>query len=280
MILNGKKIAKKKSNYLNQKISNFASALRLDIIYIGNNKSSEVFIGHKRKTAKKIGIHTKLHKFSENVKLDEIQTLCNELNNDKNCTGYFFQLPIQSKLNDQKVLELIDPEKDVDCLTSANLGKVAKGIDTFAPATVEAIISIFERTGLDLESKRTVIINDSNLIGKPLSLKMLNRKATVSVCNKYTKNIKALTEKADIVISATGVAKLIKEDMVKHNSVLIDVGFSKKDGHVEGDIDFEAVKNKVKLITPVPSGVGPLTVVYLFENLVKLYENQTSRSTN
>jgi len=278
MIINCSKIAKKKIREIKAKIRKKKMNLRLDIIYIGKNKASDIYIQNKTKVAKSIGVRVSLHKFKEDVSYEIINAVCNNLNFDPNCTGYFFQLPISKSLKDVNILDHIKSSKDVDCLTSKNLGQVLKNqADAIRPATVEAIIAILKDIKTALKSKHIVIVNDSNLIGKPLSVYLLNQGATVTVCNEFTKNLVSFTRQADIIITAAGKVNLIKEDMIKPQSIIIDAGISRSRGKVVGDTDFDNVGKKVKAITPVPNGVGPVTIAYLFDNLIKIYEKQSKQ---
>lgn len=281
MVINCTKLAKVKLRKIKEKIKKISLSLRLDILYIGNNPASKLFINSKKKTAEEIGIKINIHSFKQDVFFEIIKAICNNLNYDPNCTGYFVQLPIVPHLNDKNILDFIAPSKDVDCLTSTNLGKSFKGIvKSIKPATVEAIISILKYKKVRLKSKVITIINDSNLIGKPLAAYFLSKGATVIICNEFTKNLNEFTKSADILITAVGKAKLIKEDMVTNETIIIDAGITKHKGKTVGDVDFNPVSKKAKMITPVPHGIGPLTIACLFENLLKIYELQKKQSTN
>ncbi|MFC1780550.1 bifunctional 5,10-methylenetetrahydrofolate dehydrogenase/5,10-methenyltetrahydrofolate cyclohydrolase [Patescibacteria group bacterium] len=273
MVIDGKKIAQRKLSKLKSEVKKKNLNLQLDILYIGKNTSSEIFIRNKIASAEKAGIKVKVHTFPTKVSEDTIRATCNNLNLDPNCTGYFFQLPIAKHLDEEKMVDLIAEEKDVDCLTSKNLGKILfeKG-DSLKPAPVEAILSILRYLNVRLKSKVITIINDSNLIGKPLTTHLLTKDATVIVCNSSTKNLSQFTRKADIIITAAGKVNLITKTMIKKNSIVIDAGITRKDGKVVGDTDFENVSKVAKAITPVPGGVGPLTVICLLENVLKIYK--------
>ncbi len=276
MIINCDKISKKKIREIKKRIRKNKMKLRLDIIYIGKNKASDLYIKNKMKIADSIGVRVNLHKFKKDVFFEIIKAVCNNLNFDPNCIGYFFQLPVPEHLAEQNILDYMKSSKDIDCLTSKSLGKVLKNQkNAIKPATVEAIIAILKEIKTSIKSKRISIVNDSNLIGKPLAMYLLGQGATVTICNEFTKNLEDLTKQADILITAVGKPKLIKEDMVKSDSIIIDAGISKSKGKVVGDTDFDKVRKKAKAITPVPKGVGPLTIAYLFDNLIKIYEKQS-----
>ncbi len=273
MVLNGKKISKKLLNELGKKVDKHNLNLQLDIIHIGDDKASEKFITQKKKIGESIDIKVNIHRLKSKTKEETLRAICTELSYNKNCTGYLIQLPIAKSLLKSNVLDAIDPAKDVDCLTSQNLGLAVKGInDAIRPAAVEGIVKALKETRVRLKSKKVTIINDSNLIGKPLAAYFLNHSATVTICNKSTKDLSDYTNDADIIVTATGVPHLIKKDMIKKDSVIIDTGISYKKGKIYGDADFDAIKRKAKAITPVPDGIGPLTVVYLFENLIRIHK--------
>lgn len=275
MVIKSKQISTKKLQELKEKVKKRKSNLQLEILYIEKNKASEIFIKEKVKIGKEIGVKVNVHTFKKDVLFEILKVTCNNLNFNPNTTGYLIQLPIEQRLLDQNILDSIDPSKDVDCLSSTNLGRALKNIKgAIRPATVEAILTILRKTRVRLKSKHITIINDSNLIGKPLSACLLSRGATVSVCNEFTKDISSFTQDANIIISATGQPNLIKSDMISKNCIIIDVGSSIKGGKVYGDVDFKNVSKKAKVITPVPGGVGPLTVACLFENLVNLHKTQ------
>jgi len=275
MIINCNKLARRKIKDIKKRVRKKEMNIRLDIIYIGKNKASDIYIKNKMKVADSIGVRVNLHKFKKDVFYEVIKAVCNNLNFDPNCTGYFFQLPIPKHLSDKNIIDYIKSTKDVDCLAPTNLGRTLKtNKNSIKPAAVEAIIEILKNIKVRPKSKHVVIVNDSNLIGKPLAAYLLGQGSTVTICNEFTKELKNFTKQADILVTAVGKAKLIKADMVKDKSIVIDAGISKSKGKVVGDADFENVSKKVKAITPVPNGVGPLTIAYLFDNLVKLYEEQ------
>ncbi|MBN2015287.1 bifunctional 5,10-methylenetetrahydrofolate dehydrogenase/5,10-methenyltetrahydrofolate cyclohydrolase [Candidatus Dojkabacteria bacterium] len=273
MVIKGDKLAKKKLSQLKQKVKKNGSKIQLDILYIGKSTASDIFIRNKRVAAESLGIKVNIHEFKKDIFHEIIRATCNNLNFNPNCTGYFFQLPIRKDLVEENVLDFIDPAKDVDGLTSTNLGRSIKNVKgALRPATVEAIISILNELKVRLKSKVVTIINDSNLIGKPLSTYLLGKGATVNVCNEFTKDLSSFTKEADIIVSAVGKANLVVEEMVKDKAIVIDAGITKVKGKTVGDVDFENVSKKAGAISPVPGGVGPLTVVCLLENLVKIYE--------
>lgn len=278
MIINGNKIARKKLRDLKKYLAKTKSSPQLDIIYIPKDSVSEVYIRNKKRIGEEYGFKVKIHKFESSVNTENIVATCNTLNLDPNCNGIIIQLPISSRLIKDNVLDCISPLKDVDCLTSTNLGKAMKGVpNTIMPATVSAISSILTNLRTHIKSKKVTIVNDSNLIGKPLSGYFLSREATVTICNEFTKNLEKHTEQADILITAVGERNLISGSMIKPEAIVIDAGITKYKNKIVGDVDFASVSKNAKAITPVPGGVGPITIASLFENLVKLYKLQSKK---
>lgn len=252
-------------------LADLGRSLRLDIIWIGDSPESAVYVKYKRQKAHECGIETVLHHLPEDTDQETVENLILDLNKKNEVTGYIIQLPVPRHINYHKLFELIDPGKDADGLSPFNLGKLWHYQDTVGAATPAGVFRILtEAANLKLEGKSVVILNDSDIVGKPLGAMLLREHATVSFCTKYTKNISDYTESADVVISATGVPGLIKGSMIKQGAVLIDVGTRKIEGKIYGDIEIESCLNKASFITPVPGGVGPVTVAMLIKNCVML----------
>ena len=269
MIIDGKKMADGILEGLKsrvQKLKKRGIKPRLGIVMIGERLDSKIYVSNKRKAGNQVGIETKLYDFPEDMEEKELIDFIKKLNDDKDVHGILVQLPLPGHINEEKVLSVISPEKDVDGLTSFNVGNLSLGNEFLAPCTPKGIIRMLERMNIPVEGKNVVIVNNSNVVGKPLALMLINRFATVTVCHVKTKNLKEHTKDADILITATGVTKLIKKDMVKEGAVVIDAGISHIKEKVQGDVDFNEVKDKVSYITPVPGGVGPMTVVMALEN--------------
>lgn len=225
----------------------------------------------KRKYCEDLGIEFNQHSvISKESLVDKI----NELNSNDKVKGYFIQLPLPqlTDVSSQNLLDLIDPKKDIDCLTSLNLGKVLSGSQQYLPGTVRGIINILDTLNVSYKSKNIVIVNNSILIGKPIAMYLSNKGSTVTICNEFTLELKSLTINADILITATGVKHLITESMVKKDSIIIDAGICIENGQLFGDVDFKHVLKKVQYITPVPGGVGPLTITFLVQNLIDTYK--------
>jgi methylenetetrahydrofolate dehydrogenase (NADP+)/methenyltetrahydrofolate cyclohydrolase len=245
---------------------------KLSIVNVGKNPASLSYIKMKIQALKKLNLEYELYDF-EKIEEKDLIELIKELN-EKDTNGILIQMPLPSYLNAKKILNEIEPIKDVDCLTEENLGKLMYNDETIAPCTPKGIIDILESEKIELEGKEVIIVNNSILIGKPLSIMLTNRFATVTLCHVKTKDLKAHTSKADILITATGVPKLIKKEHIKKGVVLIDAGFTKINEKPVGDVDFEEVKDLCSLITPTPGGVGPMTVAMLVKNLITCTELQ------
>jgi len=245
---------------------------KLSIINVGKNPASLSYIKMKTQALKKLNLEYELYDF-EKIEEKDLIELIRELN-EKDTNGILVQMPLPNYLNAKKILNEIEPLKDVDCLTEKNLGKLMYNDETIAPCTPKGIIDILENEKIELEGKEVVIVNNSILIGKPLSIMLTNRFATVTLCHVKTKDLKEHTSKADILITATGVPKLIKSEHIKKGVVLIDAGFAKVDEKPVGDVDFEGVKDLCSFITPTPGGVGPMTVAMLVKNLITCTELQ------
>lgn len=260
-LLEGKRLADDIITHLERK----AEKPRIAVVLIGHDERSKVFVGLKEKALKKIGAEVQLVRKPFIISENKLCEIVDELNKSTNIDGILIQLPLPEHIDENKVLGRILPSKDVDGLTPENLGNLLLGNKTIVPCTVKAIMKLLE--GIPLEGKHVVVISRSNLIGKPLAMTLLQENATVTICHSKTKNLAEHTRKADIIIAATGIPRLLKADMIKKDAVIIDAGYAVLKRRVTGDADFESVKDKASLITPVPGGVGPLTVAMVAQNL-------------
>lgn len=270
MILDGKKLSE--SILLNLKNELIKRKIKptLSIVLCGDNPESIMYTNLKKKRGKEIGINVNIHHFSSNASEGEVILKIKKLNQISD--GLIVQLPLPSNMNTKEIIKAIDSSKDVDGLTIFNLGKVTIGNEKLLPATPKGVIKLLEEYKIKIEGKNVVIINDSNMVGRPLAMMMLNRNATVTVCNKFTTNLKEYTKRADILIIGVGIPNFIKKDMIKQGAVIIDIGITKKNNKIFGDVAFEEVKEKASYITPVPGGVGPMTVAMLLENVILALE--------
>ena len=251
----------------------------LVVILVGENPASQIYVNNKKKTAEKLGINSVVINFPSDVSETELLNKIIELNNDKSVNAILVQLPLTEHIDKYKVVDTISPLKDVDGFTPENFGKLLAGEKPYVyPCTPKGILLLLDEYDIDVDGKHVVIVGRSNIVGKPLSVMMLNRNATVTVCHSHTKNLSEITKSADVLISAVG-EKLIEASMVKPECVVVDVGIFKDEfNKTRGDVDFENVSQKAAFISPVPGGVGPMTITSLMLNTVELFDYQNKRS--
>ncbi len=245
----------------------------LAIVLVGNDPASEVYVRKKMEKAMATGVLAKLEKLPENATEEELLALVKKLNKDKNVDGFIVQAPIPKHMDYSKVVEAIDPRKDVDGWTPASMGRMFLGAPGFLPATPAGIIRLLEHYGVKLAGAEAVVVGRGNVVGKPLAFMLLQKDATVTICHSKTKNLAEHTKKADILIAAAGSAGLIKADMVKEGACVVDVGTNKVGEKTVGDVDFDDVIKKANC-TPVPGGVGPMTVAMLISNVIEAAKRQ------
>ncbi len=272
-IIDGKSIAKKIKSELKLECDILKEENvkpRLAVIMVGDNPASKVYVKNKSRACDEVGVEYEEHLLGDTTTQEELNSVIAQLNEDKAVHGILLQSPIPTNLDINEAFKMIAPEKDVDGFTPVNVGKLSIGEDTFISCTPFGIIKMFEESNIDISGKNVVIIGRSNIVGKPLVQCCLNKNATVTVCHSRTQNIAEHTKRADVVIVAIGKAKFLTEDMVKEGAVIIDVGINRgDDGKLVGDVDFEALKDKASHITPVPGGVGPMTITMLMNNVIK-----------
>lgn len=274
MILDGKECSAKIREKLKVEINSFPSTPKVVDIQIGNNEASDIYIKSKEKACKDTLIDFECIRFPDNTDEKEIMNKILELNNDANINGILIQSPIPNKYNYKKLVNLIDPSKDVDGLNIVNIGKLFNNKKGIVSCTPLGIIKLLECNNITIEGKNVVIVGRSNLVGKPLISLFLNKNATVTICHSYTNDLSNYTKKADILVVAVGKKYLITKDMVKDGAVIVDVGINRIDNKIYGDVDFDNVSNIASYITPVPGGVGPMTVSMLMYNVVECYKMQ------
>lgn len=248
----------------------------LAVILVGNNPASQVYVNMKTKACEEVGIYSINHRMPEEVNEKDLLYVIDMLNKNPLVNAILVQLPLPSKINEEKVIEAIDPKKDVDGFHPYNMGKLLRGQPFIFPCTPYGIMKLFEEYKIELKAKDVCVIGAGNITGKPMSYMLLNENATVQICHIYTKNLKEKTKTADIIISATGKAHLIKADMVKEGAIVVDVGIAKVNDKIVGDVDFENVSKIASYITPVPGGVGPMTIAMLISNTVFLSKQQNN----
>jgi methylenetetrahydrofolate dehydrogenase (NADP+)/methenyltetrahydrofolate cyclohydrolase len=277
-IIDGKKIAEEIKQDLKKRVEIFKKKRiepKLAIILIGERSDCEIYAKSKQKACEDIGIKSDLHVLPENIKEDKLIDTIDALNDDDSIHGIIVEMPLPKNLNQKTILREISPMKDVDGLNPITIGNISIGNEFLVPATPKGILRLLEEMNIPIEGKEIVIVNNSNVVGKPLALLLTNRFATVTICHVKTKDLKEHTSKADILITAVGKPNLIKVDMVKKNAVVIDAGIKKVDDKILGDVDFEKVKDIASYITPVPGGVGPMTVAMILENTLIAAESLT-----
>lgn len=273
-IINGKECSTILRNKLKDEIEKFETKPGLVDIQIGNDEASNIYIASKKKAAENLGINFHHVHFENGASEEEIINKILELNNDDSINGILIQLPLPKEYDEKKLINYINPNKDVDGLTELNMGKLFLGKKCLVSCTPSGVFELLKYKNIKIEGKHVVIVGRSNLVGKPLIELFLKENATVTVCHSKTGNLANYTKQADILVVAAGKKHLIKEDMIKENSIIIDVGINRENGKIYGDVDFDNVLSKVKYITPVPGGVGPMTIAMLLNNVVLSYKKQ------
>ena len=279
MILDGKKIAQEIRAELREQITDLHSqgkrAPKLAIVIVGNNPASETYVTNKLKACEEVGIETMRIAYQANITEQTLLTEIARLNSDTTIDGFIVQLPLPEHINEATILAAIDYRKDVDGLTPMNVGRMVQGLPSIVSATPRGIRELLARYNIAVEGKHVVVVGRSNIVGKPVAMLLMQRanNATVTVCHSKTQDLASICRTADIIISAAGCPKLITANMVKEGAVVIDVGINRIDGRLVGDVDFDNVAPKASYITPVPGGVGPMTIVSLLQNTLQAYNN-------
>lgn len=276
-IIDGKELAKNIRESLKEEVKELKNAdinPKLAVIMVGEDKASKVYVKNKSKACEDVGIEYQEFLLPEKTKMEELLELIEKLNNDETIHGILVQSPLPEGLDSNEAFKTISPKKDVDGFNPINVGKLSLNQDCFVSCTPYGIVKMLENYNIETEGAHAVIIGRSNIVGKPLAKCLLNKNATVTVCHSKTKNLKEITKQADILIAAIGKAKFITADMVKEGATVIDVGINRTESGLVGDTDFETIKNKVAFITPVPGGVGPMTIAMLMNNVVKAAKQQ------
>ena len=275
-IIDGKQISLDIKNELKEKVAKYKEQgieITLAVVKVGNDPASAVYVRNKEKACEYVGINSKTLALPEETTEEELLNVVKKLNEDKNVNGILVQLPLPKHIDESKVLLTIDSTKDVDGFHPVNVGKMVIGEDTFLPCTPAGIIEMIKRTDIDIEGKECVVIGRSNIVGKPMAMLMLKENATVTIAHSRTKDLKEVTKRADIIVAAIGKAKFVTADYAKEGAVVIDVGMDRdENGKLCGDVDFESVSKVASAITPVPGGVGPMTVTMLLVNCLRSVE--------
>jgi methylenetetrahydrofolate dehydrogenase (NADP+)/methenyltetrahydrofolate cyclohydrolase len=276
-IIDGRKIAKDLLEKISQELENLEKKHKIKpniaTVKIGNDPSSDLYLKLRDKACDEVGITSTHHVLAEDTSEEDVINSIKNLNNDQNVHGILIQYPIPEHISQFKLMNIVHPKKDVEGFNSFNLGRAVVGNENLLPCTPLAVLTILRYENIDLQGKDAAIVNHSNIVGKPLAALLLNRNATVSVCHVFSQDIKQYTIKADIVVSAVGKPKLITKDHIKEGSFVIDVGIVKTKDGVCGDVDFDSVKEIAGRVTPVPGGVGPVTIACAIRNMLKTYHN-------
>ena len=276
MIIDGKKEAEILRDEIKKEIISIKNKTNkvpgLSVILIGDFVPSQIYVRNKEKNSKEVGMNSNIIKYSKDVTEEEVLKKIKELNNDKNVSGILVQLPLPDQIGKEKIINSIDPSKDVDGFHPTNVGNLASGYKAIVPCTPLGCLILIKKVEKNLSGKHAVIIGRSNLNGKPMTQLLLKENCTVTIVHSKTKNLKEECSKADILIAAAGKAKLVKKDWVKNSSIIIDVGINQEGDKIVGDVSFEEVKDKVKAITPVPGGVGPMTIACLLKNTLECFK--------
>ncbi|MEK9716679.1 MAG: bifunctional methylenetetrahydrofolate dehydrogenase/methenyltetrahydrofolate cyclohydrolase FolD [Pelagibacteraceae bacterium] len=283
MVIDGKQLAEELRNRLKEKISKIDIKKKpgLTVILIGEDPASQIYVKNKEKFANEIGINSKVLRFNTDITEEKLKDEIKKLNLDENVHGILVQLPLPKHINQRDIIETIDPKKDVDGFHPINVGNLSSGNDAMIPCTPLGCFYLIKKVVKNLNGMNAVVIGRSNINGKPMTQLLLRENCTVTIVHSKTKNIEAICKNADLVVAAVGIANMVKADWLKKDAVVIDVGINRLevDGKKKlvGDVDFENVKDKVKAITPVPGGVGPMTIACLLENTLKAYNNIISK---
>lgn len=274
MIMDGKSLKNEILSGLAEEVKALDKVPTLCVIQVGDDEASNVYINQKRKMCNDIGYNFIHEKYDDSITEDELLKNIERFNSNDNIDAILVQMPLPSGINEKSIQNAVNKYKDVDGLNDNNIIDLINGRDALYPCTACGVISLLDKYGVILEGSNVVIVGRSSLVGMPLFHMLENRNATVTLCHSKTRNLADITKNADIIISATGVKGLIKEDMVNNNTVVVDVGITRENGKLYGDVDFDNVSKKASLITPVPGGVGPMTIASLAQNVLKAYKMQ------
>ena len=273
-LLDGKKLSNKIEQDITQEVKRLKETCGctpgLAVVLVGQDPASAAYVNMKKKACDRVGFYSITHDMPENISQEAIEKTIEMMNNNSNVDGILIQLPLPPQIDTTKILELVSPEKDVDGFHPYNVGRLTTGLDGFVPCTPLGVMKLLAEYDIDVKGKNCVVVGASNIVGKPMASLLLNADATVEICHIHTDDLKKHTLAADIILVGVGVINLIKEDMVKDNAIIVDIGINRADnGKLVGDVDFTNVSEKCSYITPVPGGVGPMTIAMLLQNTLK-----------
>lgn len=278
-IISGKEVAQRVRESIKEEVKELISKTGkrpgLAVIIVGEDPASQVYVRNKAKGCEEVGFYSEVYRLNENTSMDELLSLIDRLNKDENIHGILCQLPLPKHLDETKIILKIDPDKDVDAFHPVNTGKIMIGNYSFLPCTPAGVMKLIESTGVDISGKECVVVGRSNIVGKPQAMLLLQKNGTVTICHSKTVNLKETTKRADILVVAVGKANFITGDMVKEGAIVIDVGINRgEDGKLVGDVHFDSCEKVASYITPVPGGVGPMTITMLLQNTLTAAKQQ------
>ena len=277
VLIDGKKVSRQIRNRLAEEVQELKKKTGktpgLATVLVGDDPASAVYVRNKNKICGELGFQSFEQKLSADTSEEQLLQLVGELNSNKDIHGILVQLPLPDQIDSEKILQAIDPKKDVDGFHPVNVGKLVVGNALLTPCTPTGIIELLDHYDIEIPGKHAVIIGRSNIVGKPVSMLLLQRNATITICHSRTQDLEEVTRSADIIVAAVGRANFVTEEMVSEGTVVIDVGINRVDGKLTGDVDFEPVSKKASYITPVPGGVGPMTIALLMENTLKAFKD-------
>ena len=277
ILMDGKALSKKLLEQMTLTIQKSKISPGLTVILVGNDPASAVYVRNKHQACEKVGIRSTVMELPENTSQSDLIKAIEKLNKDKNVHGILVQLPLPKQINAEEVLGHVAVEKDVDGFHTMNAGKLFRGLKSLVPCTPKGVMKLLEEYKVPVKGKRAVVIGRSNIVGKPMANLLLDQDATVTICHRFTPNTEELCQQADIVVAAVGKIDLVKASWIKKGACVIDVGINRKsDGKLAGDVAYDEVSKKAGWITPVPGGVGPMTIAMLLENTIEAYNNQTN----
>ena len=272
-IIDGKLVASTIRANIKDEVTSYKTSTGKDIglavVLVGDDPASAIYVRNKIKACEEVGIKSYSYKYDADMKEEELVALVEKLNNDDDIHGILVQLPLPKHINEERIVALVSEEKDVDGFSEKSIGRLVQGKPCFRSCTPYGVMKLLEYYNIDVSGKNAVVIGRSNNVGKPMAMMLLEKNATVTICHSRTKNIAEITKQADILVSAVGRAHFVTADMVKEGAVVVDIGMNKLDGKTVGDVDFEAVSPKASYITPVPGGVGPMTITMLMANTLQ-----------
>ena len=276
-IIDGKAVSQKVKDEIRAEIERDGLSIGLAVVIVGNNQASRVYVNNKKKACEVCGIKSYEYALPEETTEEELLDLVEKLNNDDTVDGILVQLPLPSQIDEHAIIAAISPEKDVDAFHAENVGKIMIGDYNFLPCTPAGVMELIHSTGVTVEGKDCVVIGRSNIVGKPMAMLLLHESGTVTICHSRTKNLADICKRADILVAAVGKADFVTADMVKEGAVVIDVGMNRReDGKLCGDVKYDEVFEKASYITPVPGGVGPMTIAMLMKNTLTAAKRKIS----